>query len=119
MRHIKGHVIGAIKVTINICAAVLVIAQAAGPIAPLKHESKSRSGNDKLQPSLDLAKKPSSFRLAANDRVTLVPCKASAVSNRTTTAMICPSTTVNPGAVNKMVKAGFRPVHSNRTFLSD
>jgi len=107
-----------IKAAINISAAVLVIAQAAGPQAPAKHEAKKVNGDDKPQISLDQAGKVSSFRLAANDHVTFVPCKTSVVSSRPATGKIYPST--NSGAVNKMVKAGFRrPVQPNRTFLSD
>ena len=111
--------IGVIKAAINVSAVVLVIAQAAGPHPPVKHESKKVSRDNQRQLSLDQTGKASSFRLTANDLVTFVPSNTSAVSNRSRTATICPSTTINSGPANKMVKAGFRPVHSNRTFLSD
>jgi hypothetical protein len=118
MRHLKGHVMGVIKATINISAVALVIAQAAGPRAPLKDESKSGRENDKRQISLDQGGKGPKYPVAVNDRVAFVPCKAMTISNRTITA-ISPAVTVNRGAQNKAVKARFRPAFSNRNFLSD
>lgn len=108
----------AIKAGINISAAVLVISQAAGPAAPVNHESKSVKEIGKNQ-TLSGKTTETTFRLAANDRITLVPCKASAVSNSGTTSAISPSTATNSGAGGKLIKTGFRPVHSNRTFLAD
>jgi hypothetical protein len=119
MRNIRGQIIGAIKAAINISAALLVIAQATGPQALVKHESKKVSEDGKRQVWLDRENKGSSFRLATNDHITFAPAKVAAISNRSAPAKICPSTTINASAVSKMVKTGFRPVHSNRTFLSD